>query len=115
MQIRASGWPRLELASCSLDGVDDERQALMQRLEGVLSHYGAVVVDLGVVRLDTRMLPLARPSDPILLVARYGHTRRQELATTAAALRAANRAVAGVIFNAAVSPAANLLRKLSRR
>jgi Mrp family chromosome partitioning ATPase len=65
--------------------------------------------------LDTRMLLLARPADPILLVARYGHTRRQELATTTAALRAANRAVAGVVFNAAANPVANTLRKLSRR
>jgi Mrp family chromosome partitioning ATPase len=114
-QIRSSGWPRLEVASCSVDSFDEERQALIQRLENVLSHYGAVVVDLGVIRLDTRMLTLARPTDPILLVARYGHTRRQELATTAAALRAANRAVAGVVFNAAASPVANMLRKLSRR
>jgi Mrp family chromosome partitioning ATPase len=115
LQIRASGWPRLELASCSIDGFDEESYALMQRLEGVLGHYAAVIIDLGVVRLDTRMLTLARATDPILLVARYGHTRRQELATTAAALRAANRAVAGVVFNAAASPTASILRKLSRR
>jgi Mrp family chromosome partitioning ATPase len=114
LQIRSSGWPRLEVASCAID-FDEERQAIMQRLDNVLSHYGAVVVDLGVIRLDTRMLTLARPTDPILLVARYGHTRRQELATTTAALRAANRAVAGVVFNAAISPVAKLLRKLSRR
>jgi Mrp family chromosome partitioning ATPase len=115
LQIRSSGWPRLEVASCCVDGVDDQRYELLQRLENVFSHYAAVVVDLGVIRLDTRMLPLARPADPILLVARYGHTRRQELATTTAALRAANRAVAGVVFNAAADPVGNLLRKLSRR
>jgi Mrp family chromosome partitioning ATPase len=115
LQIRSSGWPRLELASCCIDGSDEERYEMLGRLENVLSHYPAVVVDLGVIRLDTRMLPLARPADPILLVARYGHTRRQELATTAAALRGANRAVAGVLFNAAASPVANLLRKLTRR
>jgi Mrp family chromosome partitioning ATPase len=115
LQIRASGWPRLEVASCAMDGADEERQALMPRVEAVLCHYGAVIVDLGVIRLDPRMLALARPTDPILLVARYGHTRRQELATTAAALRAANRAVAGVVFNAAATPFSNLLRKLSRR
>ena len=115
LQIRSSGWPRLEVASCAVDSIEEERQALMQRLDNVLSHYGAVVVDLGVIRLDTRMLTLARPTDPILLVTRYGHTRRQELATTAAVLRAANRAVAGVVFNAAVSPVAQMLRKLTRR
>lgn len=115
LQIRSSGWPRLELASCRVDGAEEKHYELLQRLENILSHYAAVVVDLGVVRLDTRMLTLARPTDPILLVARYGHTRRQELATTTAALRAANRAVAGVVFNAARSPVANMLRKLSRR
>jgi Mrp family chromosome partitioning ATPase len=115
LQIRSSGWPRLELATCCIDGADGERHELLGRLEKVLGHYPAVVVDLGVIRLDTRMLPLARPTDPILLVARYGHTRRQELATTSAALRAANRAVAGVVFNATASPIANLLGKLTKR
>jgi Mrp family chromosome partitioning ATPase len=115
LQIRSSGWPRLELASCCMGGGDNERRELLEQFENVLAHYSAVVVDLGVVRLDTRMLPLARPTDPILLVARYGHTRRQELATTAAALRAANRAVAGVILNAATSPVASTLRKLTKR
>jgi Mrp family chromosome partitioning ATPase len=115
LQIRSSGWPRLEVASCCIDGPEEERYVLTQRLENVLSHYAAVVIDLGVIRLDTRLLALARPTDPILLVARYGHTRRQELATTAAALRAANRAVAGVVFNGAANSVANLLRKLTRR
>jgi len=58
------------------------------------------VIDLGVARLDPRMVPLMRPADPILLVVRYGQTERKELATSAAALRAADRSVAGVIMNA---------------
>jgi Mrp family chromosome partitioning ATPase len=115
LQLRSSGWPRLELASCCVGAGEKERRELLEQIDNVLSHYSAVVVDLGVVRLDTRMLPLARPTDPILLVARYGHTRRQELATTAAALRAANRAVAGVILNAATTPVAPTLRKLTKR
>jgi Mrp family chromosome partitioning ATPase len=115
LQIRSSGWPRLELATCCIGTGDKERRELLEHIDNVLEHYSAVVVDLGVVRLDTRMLPLARPTDPILLVARYGHTRRQELATTTAALRAANRAVAGVILNAATTPVAPTLRKLTKR
>jgi Mrp family chromosome partitioning ATPase len=115
LQLRSSGWPRLELANCYIDDSDKEQYEILERFGNVLSHYAAVVVDLGVVRLDTRMLPLARPADPILLVARYGHTRKQELATTAAALRAANRAVAGVILNAATSPVAKSLRKLTKQ
>jgi Mrp family chromosome partitioning ATPase len=114
LQIRSSGWPRLELASCCLDGTDKDRRELLEHFENVLSHYSAVVIDLGVARLDTRMLPLARPADPILLVTRYGHTRRHELATTAAALRAANRAVAGVILNAAASTSVKKRKLISK-
>jgi len=55
------------------------------------------------VRLDARTLPLARVNDPIILVVRRGLTKRAELSTTSAALRAANRVVAGVIFNGADS------------
>jgi len=100
LQLRMTGWPRLTLATCCLNGNDDEREAAIAELEAVLSTFPAAVIDLGVARLDPRMLPLMRPADPILLVVRYGQTERKELATTAAALRAADRTVAGVILNA---------------
>jgi Mrp family chromosome partitioning ATPase len=100
LQLRTTGWQRLTLATCCLNGNDDEREAAIAELEAVLSTFPAVVIDLGVARLDPRMLPLMRPADPILLVVRYGQTERKELATTAAALRAADRTVAGVILNA---------------
>jgi Mrp family chromosome partitioning ATPase len=106
LQMRPTGWPRLELATCCLSGAEDRRTALAQ-LEDRLGAFPAAVIDLGVTRLDSRMLPLARPHDPILLVVRYGSTRRQEVATTAAALRAANRTLAGAILNAAVTPTAH--------
>ena len=66
--------------------------------KGYSNRYQAAVIDLGVPRLDARMLPLARPDDPILLVVRHGYTERSELATTVAGLRAANRPVAGVVL-----------------
>jgi len=100
LQLRTTGWQRLTLATCCLNGSDDEREAAIAELEGVLSTFPAAVIDLGVARLDPRMLPLMRPADPILLVVRYGQTERKELATSAAALRAADRTVAGVIMNA---------------
>jgi Mrp family chromosome partitioning ATPase len=100
LQLRTTGWPRLTLATCCLGGDDAEREAAIAELEVVLSTFPAAVIDLGVARLDPRMLPLMRPADPILLVVRYGQTERKELATTAAALRAADRTVAGVILNA---------------
>jgi Mrp family chromosome partitioning ATPase len=100
LQLRLTGWQRLTLATCCLNGNDDEREAAIAELEAVISTFPAAVIDLGVARLDSRMLPLMRPADPILLVVRYGQTARKELATTAAALRAADRTVAGVILNA---------------
>ncbi|MGH8013606.1 MAG: tyrosine-protein kinase family protein [Candidatus Binataceae bacterium] len=115
VQLRATGWPRLELASCSLGGADSERHELLGTFENLLGHYQAAVIDLGVTRLDARMLSLARPDDPILLVVRYGHTERRELATANAALQAANRAVAGVILNAATNPVAKKSGKLIRQ
>jgi len=105
IQIRSTGWPWLDLATCWLGFTENDRAEALKRCDEVSRHYAAVVVDLGVVRLDARMLPLARDNDPILLVARYGHTRRQELATTAAALRAAKRALAGAILNGVTSDA----------
>jgi Mrp family chromosome partitioning ATPase len=111
VQLRTTAWPRLTLATCSLQGDDRQRDALINDLENILSTFPAAVVDLGVARLDPRMLPLVRPTDPILLVVRYGQTEKQELSTTTAALRAADRTVAGVILNGATSPVANFLRR----
>lgn len=111
LQVRATEWPGLELITCCIDGEESRRHVLGQ-FESLMDGCPAVVVDLGVARLDARMLPLARPADPILLVVRQGHTERSELATTAAALRAANRSVAGVVMNAATDPVAKPVRRL---
>ena len=86
--------------------------AVVRRIRNFAGAYPAVIVDLGVTRLDARMLPLARSEDPILVVVRQGHTERRELATTASALRAARRSVAGVILNDATDPVAKPLRRL---
>jgi Mrp family chromosome partitioning ATPase len=101
LQIQATSWPKLDLASCCFDGDDRQRTNALDQLEGLIGAYPATIVDLGVVRLDARTLPLARANDPIVLIVRHGVTTRTELSTTAAALRAANRGVAGVIFNGA--------------
>lgn len=106
MQIRSTGWAWLDVATCCLGSTETERREALVRCEEIAGHYAVVVVDLGVVRLDARMLPLARETDPIVLVVRHGHTCREELATTAAALRAAKRTVAGVILNAATGSVA---------
>jgi Mrp family chromosome partitioning ATPase len=112
LQIRATEWPRLDLATCCPVSSDDERLQQLADFEGLLNRYQAAVIDLGVPRLDARMLPLARPNDPILLVVRHGYTERSELATTVAGLRAANRPVAGVILNGATRSVAKPLRRL---
>lgn len=113
LQVRTTDWPRLELVSCCLAEAESERQ-LLEQFDGMLGVYSAVVVDLGVTRLDARMLPLVRPDDPLLVVVRHGHTYRRELTTTTAALRAAGRTVAGVILNGATDPVAKPLRRVLR-
>ncbi len=96
--VRPSTMPRLELASC-LPMSTDLNPGDTQGYEALLDSFLLAVVDLGVVRLDGRLLALARPTDPIIVVTRYGATEREELATTVAALKAASRTVAGVIIN----------------
>ncbi len=100
LQLRATGYSRLTVATIYAECDELERDLALAELETVLGSFPAVVIDLGVARLDPRMLPLVRPADPIMLVIRYGHTHRNELATTTAALRSADRTVAGVILNA---------------
>jgi Mrp family chromosome partitioning ATPase len=114
LQIRATEWPRLELVTCCVSSPDSYLE-LFDEFETLFSAYSSVIVDLGVVRLDARMVPLAKPADPILMVVRQGHTERRELATTASALRTANRSVAGVILNDAIDPVAKPLRRLLGR
>jgi Mrp family chromosome partitioning ATPase len=111
MHLRNTGWSRLSLVSCNFQNDDGERESTLKKLEALLGTFSAVVIDLGVTRLDARMLPLVRPTDPILLVVRSGQTERQELVTTTAALRAADRTVAGVILNGATSDGANFFRR----
>lgn len=98
--VRPSSLPRLDLASCLPLTAEAMRPGDVQGYEALLDSFLLTVVDLGVVRLDGRLLGLARPTDPIVVVTRYGSTERDELATTAAALKAASRSVAGVIMNA---------------
>jgi len=113
MRIRSSGWPRLDLATCWPAGDCSNVKELLNEFDRLTRGHSAVVIDLGVTRLDARMLPLARSTDPILLIVRYGSTERQELATTVSSLRAANRVVAGVILNGTVDPVAKSIRRLA--
>jgi Mrp family chromosome partitioning ATPase len=104
LQLRPTGWPRLELASCCVARGDSSRDETIADFDRLFADYQAAVIDLGTPRLDARMLPLARPSDPVLLVVKYAVTERSELSNTATALRTANRSVAGVIMNRRPKP-----------
>lgn len=106
---RATGWPRLDLASAA--GTTDLR-AVGSELEELVSDYAMVVIDLGVVRLEPGVLSFARPGDPILLCVRYGHTLRRELFTSVRMLNAANRPVSGVVFNAVRSSVPERIRRI---
>jgi Mrp family chromosome partitioning ATPase len=97
--VRSCMVPHLELASCLPMTAGALRPGEAQEYEALLDNFALAVVDLGVVRLDARLLNLARPTDPIVVVTRYGSTERDELATTVTALKAASRNVGGVIIN----------------
>ena len=84
---------------------------MLDDLDGLLRRFPIAVIDLGVIRLEPRMLALARPADPILIVTRYQHTDRQELLTTAGVLRATNHTVSGVILNGYKSPVPGFIRR----
>ena len=81
-------------------------------LQQLLARYRTAVIDLGVVRLDARMLAVARPEDPVLLVARYGCTRRDELAATAAIVKLARCRIGGVVLSGYESPAADCVQRV---
>lgn len=101
-------WPRLELISRA---PIDLSKPVLDDLDGLLRRFPIAVIDLGVIRLEPRMLALARPEDPILIVSRYQHTDRQELLTTAGVLRATNHSVSGVILNGYKSPVPGFIRR----
>jgi polysaccharide biosynthesis transport protein len=101
LTLQRTAWPRLELISRA--PAEPSKQVL-DDLNGLLRRFSIVVVDLGVIRLEPRMLALARPADPVLIVTRYQHTRREELLTTVGVLRASNHTASGVILNGNKSP-----------
>ena len=103
-----TAWPRLEVIARAPAELS---KPALEDLEGLLRRFPIAVIDLGVIRLEPRMLALARPTDPILIVTRYRHTQRQDLLTTAGVLRAADRRVSGVIFNGYKSPVPGFIRR----
>jgi Mrp family chromosome partitioning ATPase len=103
-------WPRLELIARAPIPADHTKP-MLDDLNGLLRRYPIAVIDLGVIRLEPRMLALARPSDPILIVTRYQHTERQELLGTAGVLRGTSHTVTGVILNGYKSPVPGFIRR----
>lgn len=105
-----TAWPRLELVSRA-PILAEPSKATLDDFGGLLHRFPIAVVDLGVIRLEPRMLALARPNDPILIVTRYMHTERQELLSTAGVLRATNHIVTGVILNGYQSAVPGFIRR----
>jgi Mrp family chromosome partitioning ATPase len=108
LSSQRTAWPRLELISRA---PVDLSKPVLDDLGGLLRRFPIAVIDLGVIRLEPRMLALARPADPVLIVTRYQHTDRQELLTTAGVLRATNHTVSGVILNGYKSPVPGFIRR----
>ncbi len=110
--VQGTGWPRLETARPEQMEVGDHPARMIEEMDELLARYRLAVIDLGVVRLDPRMLALARPNDPILVVARHLRTDRAELIATVNLLRNTGHPVAGVILNGYKSPLPALVRRL---
>jgi Mrp family chromosome partitioning ATPase len=110
--VQGTGYPRLETARPEQMALAEQPARLVEDLDELLTRYRLAVIDLGVVRLDPRMLALARPNDPILVVARHLHTDRAEMIATVNILRTTGHPAAGVILNAYKSPLPALVRRL---
>lgn len=108
LNAQRTAWPRLELISRP---PADPSKPVLDDLNGLLRRFPIAVIDLGIIRLEPRMLTLARPTDPVLVVTRYRHTRREELLTTVGVLRATNHAVSGVILNGNKSAVPRIIRR----
>jgi Mrp family chromosome partitioning ATPase len=109
--VRPTAFPRLRLISTWRPGTD-LGPVSFEAFEALLSTSPIVIADLGVIRLDARTLALARPCDPVLLVARYGHTELGDIVDTALALRSANRVVGGLVLNGARNPVPKFIRRI---
>jgi Mrp family chromosome partitioning ATPase len=110
--VQGTGWPRLETARPEQMAVGEHPARMLEDMDELLARYRLAVIDLGVVRLDPRMLALARPDDPILVVARHLRTDRAEMIATVNVLRNTGHPVAGVILNGYKSPLPELVRRL---
>ncbi len=110
--VQGTGWPRLETARPEQMAVGEHPARLLEDMDELLARYRLAVIDLGVVRLDPRMLALARPNDPILVVARHLRTDRAEMIATVNLLRNTGHPVAGAILNGYKSPLPTLVRRL---
>ena len=110
--VQGTGWPRLETARPEQMELGDHPAQMLEEMDELLARYRLAVIDLGVVRLDPRMLALARPNDAILVVARHLRTDRAEMIATVNLLRNTGHPVAGVILNGYKSPLPSLVRRL---
>jgi Mrp family chromosome partitioning ATPase len=110
--VQGTGWPRLETARPEQMELGEHPARMLEDMDELLARYRLAVIDLGVVRLDPRMLALARPKDPILVVARHLRTDRAEMIATVNLLRNTGHPVAGVILNGYKSPLPALVRRL---
>lgn len=107
----SNSWPRLDTIVYALPP-DSPMAPVSDTIGKLLNPYQVAVVDVGVVRLEAQLLSIARPTDPVLIVARYRETERQELANTVNTIRLTERKIAGVVFNAFKSPVPGFLRRL---
>jgi hypothetical protein len=107
--LQPTGWPHPENLAHSILS-DPYTPEHFENLCHLVSLYQAAVMDLGVVRLDARVLNMAKPEDPVLIVVRHGQTERRELTGTVNTLRVTKHTIAGVVLNGYKSQLPSFLR-----
>ena len=91
---------------------DPRTQDFSDELERLSDGCQATVVDLGPLRINAHGLGLAREDDPVLLVVRYGRTRRDELVSATDLIRLSGKRSGGVIMTHYQSTALDYINRL---
>jgi len=103
----------LDLAGAG-NRADARSREFADEMDRASAGCSASVIDIGPLRRNARWTGFAGPGDSVLLVVRYGVTRRDDLAAAASAIRQAGKSSGGVIMTRYRSDALDYInRKLS--
>jgi hypothetical protein len=102
----------IRLANGNTRPLDPRTQEFFDELAHLSDGCEATVVDLGPLRINTHWLGLAREDDPVLIVVRYGRTRRDELVSATDLIRLSGKRSGGIIMTHYQSTALDYINRL---